>query len=38
MGRTETADEVKNEHIVKLGPDLGSVYHELSGTSAHGCM
>jgi hypothetical protein len=29
MGRYSTADEVKQEHIEKLGKDLGSIFHEL---------
>src|SRR3990172_2638130 len=29
MPRTSSADEVEEEHLDKLGPDLGPVYHAL---------
>ncbi|MGA3207421.1 MAG: hypothetical protein ABSE05_06315 [Syntrophales bacterium] len=34
MGRYLTADEVKQEHIEKLGDNLGSLFHELSNEVA----
>ncbi|SNT12189.1 hypothetical protein SAMN05421640_2374 [Ekhidna lutea] len=29
MGTTQTAEEVKQEHLEKLGPELGNIYHQL---------